>query len=567
MAFIRAVRNSTDLQRIRSLPRRTLTLEGAREAAARYTAELALSPDVQLRPWQGCSLDEAVRGEPYGAWLSLPVGQGKTLIAETLPVVLASRKAVLIIPASLKEKTFADRASYRGKWRTMSPPPRIISREELALDANAYLLEQIDPDLILIDESDELSNLDKGAPKRVHRYVTAKRAAGGVVRVVAMTGTPTRRSIMGYWHLLLWCRGDLAPVPLTKLDAELWAAALDDASPRQGFRPNPGALGATIEEARMWYLDRLRETPGVVIVDEDSAADVPLTIEIDLAPDCPVIDEAFYNLRTFWTSPSGEEVSDPLSLLRIEGQLGCGLVTYFDPPPPLDWADARRTFAKYVRERISATQHARKPLDTEKQVVSAHPEAAAVREWMRVRDNYRPEKHSRVRWLSDVTLQWAAEWLLCTSEPSVLWCGGVEFADRLSKLTRLPYYGPKGKEVRSGRELHAADPKRSMICSWHANKRGFNLQAWRRNAIIQPPQSAKYLEQVFGRAHRGGQTEPVRFTILATSGGTLDSFAAAISEAHFARDTAGSTQKILRAELAPLPEPPDTLRWATKEEE
>jgi hypothetical protein len=104
-----------------------------------------------------------------------------------------------------------------------------------------------------------------------------------------------------------------------------------------------------------------------------------------------------------------------------------------------------------------------------------------------------------------------------------------------------------------------------MVCSWHANKRGFNLQAWRRNSVIMPPQSAKYLEQMFGRAHRQGQTEPVRWTILATSGDTLDSFAAAIGEAAFVAETTGLRQKLLRAEIEELPTPPKTLRWATRD--
>ena len=32
-------------------------------------------------------------------------------------------------------------------------------------------------------------------------------------------------------------------------EAELWAQALDTGQPRSGFRPHPGALGATREEA------------------------------------------------------------------------------------------------------------------------------------------------------------------------------------------------------------------------------------------------------------------------------------------------------------------------------
>jgi hypothetical protein len=562
----RPVQPTAELARIRSLPRREITLALRERAARDWTKRLALRAGVAIRGWQGACLAEATRpGNTTGGVNFLPVGQGKTLLVETIGLAVGATRSVLIAPAALRNKTFADRASYRGVWRTAQPPPRFISKEELAREENAMLLEQIDPTDVFIDESDDLANLSVGGPKRIDRFVRNKRKRGGVVRVWTFTGTPTRRSIMGYWHHLVWCLGeDGAPVPRTRAEAETWAKALDDAAPRQGYRPRPGALGHDLESARAWYLDRLRSTPGVVICDEDSAADVPLSVGIELAPECPTLDEAFHRLRTKWESPSGEPVSDPLSLFRIEGQLGCGLYTYFDPPPPQAWSDARKADAAFIRARIQATAHAMRPLDTDAQVRRAHPDAPAVREWLAIRDTFDMARASRTRWISTATLDAVVAWLDEGEEPSVVWCGSVPFAERLAKTAKVAHYGSQGCDKSTGRELHTADVRASMVCSWHANRRGFNLQAWRRHLIVLPPQSAKALEQIIGRSHRAGQTHPVRFTILATSGGTLDSFAAAFSEAEFARDTAGSTQKILRATIEPLPEPPTTLRWATK---
>ncbi len=558
------------------MPRRKLSRAKAEALATELTGALALRKGEALRRWQAQVLHEAKRCK-FGTYGGLPVGQGKTLIFETLPVHLDLSPAVLIINASLEQKTYADRRALAGKWRLASPPPRIITREALALESNAYLLSTIKPRLILIDEADEFANFDASATQRIHRYVTAERKAGRRVKVVAATGTPTRRSILGVWHILIWCLGDGAPVPLTRGEAEMWAAALDDAAPRQGFRASPGPLGDTIDEARKWYLDRLEQTPGVVLVDEDSAEGVPLRISHAVAPACRKIDRAFKRLYEKWESPSGEAVSDPLSLMRIDAQIGTGLFSYWDPPPPTEWSDARREVAAFIRKRIAATRHARKPLDTDAQVLRAHPDAEyycpkrrrdvrPVQEWLDVRGEYNPLKHGRVEWFSDATLDWAGDWLLSSATPSVLWCGGVEFATRLSGLLKLPYYGPQGRDVRSGRELHAADPAKSMLVSWHANKRGFNLQAWRRNGIVQPPQSSKFLEQIFGRPHRAGQDKPVSFVVLLTSGGTADAWHAAIGEAEFARKTMRITQKILRAEIAPMPALPDSLRWAMRED-
>lgn len=604
------VRPTAELARIRALPRRTLTAAAREAAARRWTERLALRPGVALRPWQGAVLDDAVRTKNAcrlagGVVAWLPVGQGKTLLCETLPVVLEAERSVLIAPASLRQKTFADRAAFRGVWRTASPPPLFISKEELALEQNALKLEQVFAGcksvLVLIDESDELANPDVGAPKRITRAVRKLRAAGVRVMVGVLTGTSTRRSILNHAHHFEWVFGPEAmPVPSGKAELLSWAAALDDAAPRQGYRPRPGALGETLEQARAWYLDRLRSTPGVVICDEDSAEGVPLTLRVELAPEDKAISAAFDRLLTAWESPSGEAISDPLSMFRIGGQLGCGHHSYWDPPPPKRWVEARKAFAKLVRDKIASSAHSSRPLDTEAQVARAYADHPAVVEWRQVRDPqtcgfvFDPLKAAKNRWISDATVDWAVEWLdggPCPSphrrgkhevylsngvrkcracgtqfEPSVVWCGSVPFAERLAKRAKLAHYGAQGRDKNSGSELHAARTSDSMVCSWHACRRGFNLQAWRRHCIILPPQSAKALEQIFGRSHRQGQTKPVHFTILATSGGTLDSFAAAFSEAEFARDTAGSTQKILRATLEDLPTPPArALRWATRE--
>lgn len=567
----RALRATPDLARIQSLPRRALSKRTAERHAVAYTEQLALRAGVALRPWQGQVLHEAVRCG--GLLAALPVGQGKTLPCELLPVVLKARKAVLILPAGLRKKTHADRRSYAGAWRCASPPPRMVSREELALEANAYLLEQLDPDLIIIDEAHRLSNPKSAAVRRIDRFLAAKRKAKGFasVRIVAMTGTLTRKSILGYWHLLRWCLGDAAPVPSTRLEAKQWAAVLDEAAPRIGFRPSPGPLGANLKAARAAYLDRLEHTPGVMLVDEDSAAGIPLTFTVKpFAVGCPEIDEAFERLRMYWESPSGEPITDALSQNRIEGQIGCGYYSYWKPPPPEEWIEARRELAAYIRKRIAETSHASKPLDTEAQVLRAHAAHPIVREWQRVKGMFDARKASRVRWISDATVDAAAAWIdahRAAGRVCIVWTLGVELGKRIAERAHVPYYGREGVDPKSGRELHAADVRKSMVCSWQANMQGFNLQAWPSQGILQLPPSALYIEQIAGRGHRAGQTQPVKITVFATSGGVVDDFRKALREARFAKDTTRSTQKILKAKIIEPTALPSGLRWAVKEGE
>lgn len=543
-----AIQRTAEYDRIAALPRRSLSLDDAREWAIALTALLALRPGVALRPWQAIALREAVLSR--GAWLVLAVGAGKTLITWLLPVVMRAIAPLLIVPAALGRKTESDYAALRLDWRAPAVPPRIVTREYLSTVAGAHTLAEYSPDLIVIDESDALANASSACARRIDRYLREHDVA-----VVALTGTPTRRSIMGYWHLLAWCLGDAAPVPLVESEALLWAEALDD---HARARPRPGVLGATLPAARAWYRDRLLDTPGVVVVDEDSC-DAPLTVRVRCARDCAVIDAAFERFAIEWESPGGVPVSDPLSRWLLDAQLGLGLYTQWDPPPPAEWRDARRAVARFVRERIAASTTAAKPLDTEAQVLRRYEQHPTVRAWQEVRGTFAGA--TETVWMSDATLESVRAWLGESSAPAVVWCGSVAFAERLAERTGLSYYGQRGVTA-DGAELHCASPGGSLIASWCANKRGFCLDAWTRALVVMPPQSAKWLEQIIGRLHRSGQTRHVRVDLLATSGGTLDSFATALGEASFARATCALTQKLLRADI--VWDAPTTrgVRWA-----
>jgi hypothetical protein len=549
------IQRTHDFERIQALPRRSLSEQEAQQWADLLTPELTCpGSGAKLRPWQALALAEAV--ENHGAWLALPVGLGKTLISFLLPRLMHARRPVLIVPASLKDKTRADFASYVGAWKTPNPPARILTLQELAPERGAKILSTHKPDLIMIDEADELSNRASSAARRIDRYVVDSDVA-----VVAMTGTPSRKSIMGYVHLLAWALRERAPVPMREGEALLWAAALDETGRRFGPRPHPGPLGHDLKSARAWFKQRLAQTPGVVIVDGDSCA-MPLTIRVRLAQEDSVLDTQFERFMREQENPDGQPVSDPLSRWRIDGQLGCGYFTkYVAPGPPEAWREARRNVARFVRQTIERSSY----LDTEAQVLRRFPEHPTVVVWREISPTYEPV--TEAVWLSTSVIQSARAWLEESAEPGIVWCGGVEFAKNLAIAARLKYFGREGKD-QNGLGLHRAPPERSMVVSWHANKKGFNLQAWARQLIVHPPQSAKWFEQIFGRSHRSGQTRPVVVDVLATSGGTLDSFEAAIAEAKFAGDTVGLTQKVLRADIqrtAPTKTHSNRFRWARKE--
>jgi hypothetical protein len=576
-----SVRLTVDFERIERLPRRVLDPLDADAWAAVFTDELlapgalekALAegrPPPAIRRWQGACFAEAVamRG---GFWV-LPVGFGKTILSRYVGSILGALRPILILPANMirSGKTEADFKSYLGVWRS-DCWPRLVTREELALEKNARLLEELDPDCIVIDEADELANWESAAVARLDAFImkrTRQQCA-----VFCMSGTPTRGSILAYWHLLRWTLRDDAPVPSKRSEARLWAAAIDQQkSALDGARVDPGPLGPNRAAALRWYRERLQQTPGVIIIDGDSAtkADgtpIPLRIEARLAKECPTLDEAFRRFGVDQQMPDGAVCAAPLERWRNEGFLGCGLFPrYRKPGPPQEWRDERRrrsqAFAKLCREAIRNSRGWRDPQHTEAQVrrkFAGHP---AIVEW----DEYADDPWAKeIVWISEATLETAEAFLAESAEPAIIWTGGVEFGKALAARLGLSYYGREGRDQYK-RALHAAPPGRSFVCSWYANKKGFNLQAWTRHAVFNPPTSAKWLEQLFGRAHRSGVDERgVTFTLFATSGGTLDAIDAAIAEAGFARTSVGPTQKILRAKVTrerPSRTDSNRFRWA-----
>jgi hypothetical protein len=508
---------------------------------------------VRLLPWQALSLAEAVECE--GAFLALPLGQGKTLLTFLLPTLLQSRRALLCVPGALREKTHADFQALSRSWR--SPPPiRVETRERLSVVSGAELLREYRPDLIMLDEADDFSNTRSAAVRRLDRYIMEYRPM-----VVTLTGTPSRKSIMAYWHLLWWALGDGAPLPSIEGEAKMWALALDD---HRGPRPEYGPLGVSLRTSREWYRRRLVETPGVVVVDEDSC-DVPLTVRIRLAREDPILDSAYARFLLDYENPGGVPVSDPLSRWLLDGQLGLGLYTRWDPEPPEAWRDARRQVARFVRGEIARSSGWARPLDTELQVLRRYADKPVVREWQAIRPTW--EGVTETVWITRSALDSCHDWLSETPRgQAIVWCGSIEFARALSREAGLPYYGQGGRAL-DGSGLHEAAPGRSLVASWNANKKGFNLQPWPYQLVAMPPQSAKWLEQIFGRSHRRGQTEPVTVDVLATSGGTLDLFEAALSEAETVRDRDSMTQKILRAKIVrakPRIAGGNDYRWATR---
>jgi hypothetical protein len=506
-----------------------------------------------------------------GGFASAAVGVGKTLLSWLLALIIQGERVVLLVPASVEQQTHDNFADLSRFWQAPRPPPVIETYEtvgglnhagifcscERCLPRKPDEPEPANPGLrpthIIADECDLLRNPTSKRFKRVARYM----AKHPTTCYYGMTGTPVRKSIRNFAPQLIWALKLAAPVPLHYNVTQVWCEAIDETD--NGPRRSAGALlefydaeldgtpanddGALdeLEAARRGFARRLQDTPGYISSDEQSC-DQPLTVRFLKAPDDPILDRVFDNFRGDVT-PDGWDIEDPLEYFRIEAQLGAGFYLHPDPRPPVEWLAARKGWALFVREQISRSQRSGRPLDSAADVARAFPEHPAYKLWREVEPTFKLRTVPVP--LSASVLGYAAEWLRLNS-PALVWVQHRWVGETLSAMSRVPYFGPKGK-TETGLYIMDHSPRQSAICSIHANKRGRNLQAWNRGLVIAPPQAATDWEQcIFGRMHRQGQTQPVHLDVLISCAANLHAVAKAYAEAGFAK-IGGPTQKLLIA--------------------
>lgn len=537
---VHAVKLNDELRRVERLPRRSWLPEDAESMAVELTAALKTPKgEMALRPVQATALAEiGMRGGLFGI---IRVGAGKTLISMLAATVAEAKRPALLIPAKLVTKTNRDRRLLAYHWQI--PELRIFTYEWLGRAQAAEALDDYAPDVIICDEAHKLKNKSAAVTRRVSRYMKTNPET----KMVVMSGTITKRSLHDYVHLIRWALKTDVPLPEGYNDLELWADALDE---RKGMlrRADPGALRvlSNAEEDRMWptnprewarraYRRRLIDTAGVVATQETSV-DASITVTHVAPPESPAIDAAFDHLRRAWETPDGWPLADVLQVYRHAREIALGFYYKWEPRPPRAWMDARKAWCAFVRETLS---HSRS-LDSELQVKRQHPKAPELLAWNAVKDSFKP--NTVPVWLDTSVLDLCAEWLL--TNKGILWTEHIHFAERLSQITRVPYFGSGNV---GDAEKHT--PGAAMILSIEAGREGLNLQAWDTNFIVSPPPNGERWEQLLGRTHRDGQqSDEVFFDVAGFSVEQVEAFWQARRDAEYVAASLGSPQKLLVAD-------------------
>lgn len=496
-----------------------------------YTPRFGIG-EQRLRPHQAKALEYAEKHR--GLLANLPVGSGKTLISLLLPIVLKAQRPLLLLPASLIEKTHKEFSGYRKHWTTN--PIRCISYESLGRVAQADLLNQLAPDLIVADEAHKLANIKTSAcARRVDRYMSKNPAT----MFCALSGTMMKRSLKDFAHLSRWALKDGSPLPLFGDEVERWANAVDPEwknKRRVPYKPlnKLRELNETQQEA---VGRRIQETPGVAIMHK-SFDETKLFVNFRAVEVSSNAAEMLSHMRKTWETPNGDTLLSAVDVWRHAQEMALGFYSFWEPPAPERWRNRRKEWHSFVRETIARKRKWDSPLQIEHAIHNGElTDKGVLDEWLDVKNEFTPNPVAR--WLDEdvPTITYCKGWL--KGNPNgLIWVAHRFFGRRLERELGIPFFAGRG----DGGTIE--DHQGPAVLSIQANGTGRNLQRWSRCLVCTPPTAGRTWEQLLGRCHRDGQTKDVHFEVILAVPEAEEAMKRARSDAMYIEATWGQQQKL-----------------------
>lgn len=545
-------KSTPDLKRILSLPEREWSDWELEQLRDRYTeATRVPGATMRLHAIQAQALHEIK--EEGGLLGPIAVGGGKTLISFLAPLVAGAKKPLLILPAFLVAKTERERGILSKSFR-IPRSIQIISYEFLGREGAQNYLDMVKPDMLICDEAHRTKNQLAGVTRRIDRYRTAYQEKHGKrLPYVAMSGTLIKDDISDFSHLAYWALGDCSPCPIDDGTLLEWSTVLAPQARNPLREVDPGPMLALTmpseiaehgerDAVRRGFQRRLLATAGVV-ASRDGSLGTALYVDAIEYDVNEATKKNFKTLRDLWETPDGWALTMAADINRHAYELALGFHYIWDPRPPDDWLEARRQWAKFVRETIADSD----VLDTEKVVATACQRGQLPdREflaWSNIRKTFLP--HSKAIWHDDGPIERVAKW--AKEGPGIIWVRHTLFAKRLAKETGLTYYGADGVSDK-GEFIEDAPAKNAIIASAKANGTGRNLQKWSRNLHTAWQPSPIDAEQLIGRTHRYGQeADAIYLDVMVGCAEHLRAMRSCVTSAQAIEQTIGHAQKLLRA--------------------
>ena len=539
---------TTEAVRIKNLP--------TYQYVERDFTDQVKTPDgeMRLRPLQNKALAHCV--DAQGGVLLLGCGVGKTLISFLLPAVMKAKTPLLLVPASLVEKTKAEFFSYEKHFNITLP--EVFSYERLSRRSAQQYLTKLKPDLIIADEAHHLKSMDSTRTGRLGKYLVNHPKCAFVV----MSGTLFSKTLADFAHLSDWALEEGSPVPNNHRDVECFDAVLTGEAnhfQHADFAP----LLKWGDSPRDAVFKRLAATKGVVLTTEDAVGSSLqiLTMKLSVPADLQkAINDCFESgvmsgvLEGLGIDFDEEAVNASQHLwddvdqfaLRGLGQMLSGCLYYWEWPdhtPDEEWLSARKEWRRAVRiiremdlegfdsPHIIETEWSHLPFDIQEAFDKAY------REWQLVKHRAEPPRHEL--WVSDYLILGIKEWFEKQTEPSIIWVESVALGERLKDELGIPYHGG-GTEI----PLHA----HNCIASIDSHGTGKNLQAWSNCLVAAAMADPARWEQLIARTHRTGQTADVVKWYIFNHSIFGSAFGKARKQAKVISEVSGQAQRLTYAD-------------------
>lgn len=518
-----------------------------------------------LNPVQAWSLVEA----PLAGGLLAPigVGHGKTGLDFMMSLAMGSKLTVLLLPPGLVSGLIDAYLLWREHFHVPGlvtpersfvvagrPTVHVVPFSKFSRAESTALLENLKPDLIVVDEAHRLKNKDTATTARVLRYFVNHPET----RLCVWSGTFTTRSIKEYAHLSGLSLREGSPLPNDPAVVEEWSVAIDPSA-------YPGPAGElrkfckTDETLYDGFHRRLVETLGVVST-KSGAVGASIIFNERVAPPIPSKLALMLDvLRASETRPDGEEFVEAVQVVACARQLACGFYYRWKFPRGepeqliLEWFEKRKQWNKELRQKLKLREEG---LDSPRlcelasmrahgQLASSGPEWKSDTwcEWFAICDKVQPE--SEAVWVDDYLASDAAQW--ANKNRGIVWYEHEAFGARVAQLAGLAMHGggPGAPE-----RIAAESGKRSIIASIksHGTGRDGLQRKFNEQLVANQPSSGDAWEQLLGRLHRIGQSaDEVITSIYRHTPEMIGALDTAMNQAFYIEKTMGTRQKLLVA--------------------
>jgi hypothetical protein len=525
---------SKEMKRILNLSKRN-SLNCGKNLQIPLTKLLKTSKGTQiLRPLQALAIFESY--EYSGAFISLSVGEGKTLISFLIPTLYnklndKQNRATLLLPSRLMTKNKKDFDLLAFHWQSSSI--LFLSFEELSRKSES--LNNQNPEILIVDEAHHLNNQKSAVTKRVKKYL--KNNPNTVF--ICMSGTIVKRSFLDWSHLIRWSLPiNLQPLPINYKELNQWAGALDE-NPRVPC--SLGALkifGKTRTEARENFGKHMKQIPGIIVSNKKNV-NIDIKIKYHNINIKGITKTADY-CRKYWKTPKGTEFLLALDKARHLREISQGFCYEWQQPPPKDWLSARRNFSNWVNVKLSRSRL----FETETQIINEYNDHPIIKEWINIKKSYTPitipdwyEYEGTIPYFEFIR---QTTKFLSYKKNNLIWVYHDAIGKKYSKIYKIPFFSRKGK---SKNGLYINDFKgTTAIVSIKAITEGFNLQHFSNNLVLCPPKLGKTWEQMIGRTARSGQKNKIEFHIFGTILENLEDMKQAIKDAKYIENTLNTNQ-------------------------